>query len=228
MSGGAEYMVRLIDGVLYDPWAPRGAAPSPETVAWGLAALNRYGGHTRRPYSVAEHCAWVALRLALGDGPLFREAGAAVVDGDTRHLRGILRDIPARERRLAFLGLVHDAPEGCGLVDVPWPVGRRAEMAEYRMAHDRCLEWLLRGWGVQLPSGEERAAVKEVDRSILGAELALRPQNADEKIGSGEDLSPWEGIDLLRDDPAEFCGPHCVRDLWSELFGVLLGEESVQ
>lgn len=85
--------VRLIDGQDYDPWECRGRAPSAETAAFGLARLNRYGGHTTRPYSVAEHSIWMALYIVCGgtDNPLFQESAAWFAGGTDPNeaLRGL-------------------------------------------------------------------------------------------------------------------------------------------
>lgn len=43
-------------GKLFDFWKPRIEMICIEDIAHALALMNRYGGHTYTPYSVAEHC----------------------------------------------------------------------------------------------------------------------------------------------------------------------------
>lgn len=211
--------VRLIDGVLYDPWSPEGPVPSPATVAHGLAHLNRYGGHTKRPYTVAEHSLWVALYLAFegSENAGFREAANLLALGQVEPRLGGLAE---SRRRLALCGLAHDAPEGCGLVDVPGPVLRHAEMRPYKQAHIRCMEWLALGWG--LPSTVTWSdEVQQVDTAILGAELSIRPDNATGHDGSGENIPRWPSLDLIvKHNLARFSGVY-IALLWGNMFSLL-------
>lgn len=43
-------------GKVFDFWMPNAKQICIEDIAHALALTNRYGGHTREPYSVAEHC----------------------------------------------------------------------------------------------------------------------------------------------------------------------------
>jgi diaminopimelate decarboxylase len=100
-------------------------------------------------------------------------------------------------------------------VDVVGPVLRHAEMAEYKQAHERCIQWLCEGWGIRPPPWPDE--IKAVDYSILGAERAIRPVPIDGQVGSAEDLSPWPGLDLVVD------GPRAARDTWISAFHTLRG-----
>lgn len=214
MSNYPHY-VRLINGRLIDPWDPAGPAPEPEVVAHGLANLCRYGGHVARPYSVAEHTIWCAVGVLI-ERPLDENAVRFFAEPLRLGAGGaVARAIP--HPRLALLALVHDAPEGCGLVDVPGPVLRHSEMQAYKEAHERCHRWLLDGWGIAPPTAEEAAAVKAVDVSILGAEMAIRPPRADGVEGSGESLPPWPGLDLSKvEQPAGYW-----HETWIDFFHFL-------
>lgn len=219
-----RHKVRLIDGILYDPFYPSGPAPSPETVAHGLAYLCRYGGQVQRYYSVAEHSLWVALHLACGgsDNDQFKGAADAIAAGsykDAFHYACEPERAPA-----ALLGLVHDASEGCGLVDMPGPVGSREEMVAYKQAHDRCTTWICREWGIE-ESEELHAKVKEVDLAILGAEVAIRPKHATATAfaGSGEQFSPWPNLDLGVQHDLSVLNPKYVRRAWMAAYEALRG-----
>lgn len=225
--------VRLIDGVLYDPWSPEGPAPSPATVAHGLAALNRYGGHTQRPYSVAEHSIWVAFYLAFGgsENDLFRKAAKSISGGFERGQgdtywnsweRLLTHEISPERQRVALLGLVHDVPEGCGLVDVPGPILRHAEMAEYKRAHERCMAWICREWKL-LPPSEWPEEVKAADVAILGAELSIRPINATGHDGSGEDIPHWPSLSLRHAHNLDWATHSRMKHMWLSAYSALSG-----
>ncbi len=81
------------------------------SLAHALCGLRRYGGHTRRPYTVGAHCAALALyrvRVAFDRAK-----------GDPSGV--ILAPADAVE---ALCALLHDAAEGLGLGDVVGPVKR--------------------------------------------------------------------------------------------------------
>lgn len=194
-----RYKVRLIDGILYDPWHPSGTPPLPETVAHGLTRLNRYGGHTTRPYSVCEHSLLVAAYVACNgsNNEAFKNAVKAIYEYSRPDLAMDLAFSVGNPHH-ALLGLIHDAPEGCGLVDLPGPVLRHVEMSEYKWAHVRCFNWLLRGWGLTgIDTPEAHEIVKAADVSILGAEMEIRPvsRNLD---GGGEKLPAWDHLNLAK------------------------------
>lgn len=223
MSDDERFMVRLIDGKLYDPWSPSGEPPSPETVAHGLARLCRYGGHVRRDngiYSVAEHCLWIALYLACEgtNNYEFCQTADDLAAGEGVEWGRITKK---RDAYSALLGLIHDAPEGCGLVDVCGPALRHKEMDEYRRAHDRCQAWLRLGWRIAKPESEAR--IKDVDRAILGAEMAIRPVVFGERRGGGEDLPPWPNLDLAGRHNLSRHGIDYVAARWVSAFKQLKG-----
>ena len=214
-----KYKVCLIDGMHYDPFYPSGPTPLPETVAYGLAHLCRYGGHVYRPYTVAEHCIWVAMHLACGgsDNILF-EAGAHELATGYFDWARVFDYAGPVKARLALLGLVHDAPEGCGLVDVTGPVLRNVEMLEYKEAHKRCEAWLFDGWGIEKATVEEHKIVKTIDTAILGAELALRAPNATAYYDNGDPVIPWLRLSLARKHDLSRLGSKAIREAWTSAF----------
>lgn len=207
-----KYTVVLIDGKRYDPWSPEGCAPAPETVAWGLSNLNRYGGHTTRPLSVAEHSIWVALNIACAghNKKIFKKVVDLV---GIRKLEDALNILPCDNSRAALIGLCHDAPEGAGLVDLPSPVGRHVAMQEYKEAHDRCATWLCTDWGITAPPWP--TIIKETDNSVLGAEAAIRP---DLKLKKEEKLASWPYLDLANQHDLSKLGTEYIREVWVKLF----------
>jgi uncharacterized protein len=55
-----QAMIQLADGSMFAPLAPNPEGMSPEAIACGLANACRFGGQTRRYYSVAQHSVLVA------------------------------------------------------------------------------------------------------------------------------------------------------------------------
>lgn len=56
-----QAMIQLADGSMFAPLAPNPEGMSPEAIACGLANACRFGGQTRRYYSVAQHSVLVAV-----------------------------------------------------------------------------------------------------------------------------------------------------------------------
>lgn len=56
-----QAMIQLADGSMFAPLAPDPERMSPVAIACGLANACRFGGQTRRYYSVAQHSVLVAL-----------------------------------------------------------------------------------------------------------------------------------------------------------------------
>jgi uncharacterized protein len=70
---GASRRIRLYpSGTLFRPFDPRPEDIHIEDIAHALACINRFGGHLREPYPVAQHCLVVALFMhEAGDPPLW-------------------------------------------------------------------------------------------------------------------------------------------------------------
>lgn len=100
--------MQTFKGKRFDPFDPNPALIDIEDIAHSLSSICRYGGHSNRFYSVAEHSVLVAEYLL-----------ATWCD-----------------RKLALAGLLHDAAEAY-MGDIPRPIKYRPEFAFYREAEAR-------------------------------------------------------------------------------------------
>lgn len=87
--------ITTYSGGRFYPADPRPSEVRLLDIAHALSYLNRYGGHTRWPYSVAQHSVLVSECVERMGHPT-----------------------------LALCGLLHDAAEGLGLCDLPAPFKR--------------------------------------------------------------------------------------------------------
>jgi len=128
-----ENAIQLFSGKPFWPLNPENGSFSIVDIAHALSNLCRYGGHTRRFYSVAEHCYHVSLSCSPEN---------------------------------ALWGLLHDAPEGLGLVDLPRPV--KIAMGDfykrYKEADEAILRTIARRYNLDYPIPRE---VHEIDNRIL-------------------------------------------------------------
>lgn len=93
----ADAFIVLVDGAELHLQQPAPGSITAAALAWSLAQLNRFTGHARRPYSVAEHSLLVAEILE-------REHGVTAnsLDGAMALMAGLMHD--AHE---AFCGDLH-------------------------------------------------------------------------------------------------------------------------
>lgn len=151
VNAPSVHTIRVFTGRYVDPWNLAPDDVSIVDIAHGLARQCRFGGHVNDYYSVAEHSVWVAQHLWL-------QSGDAV---------------------LALRGLFHDATEAY-LVDIPRPIKRRPEFAEYRAAEDRAGAAIFQKLGLPWPLP---AAVHKADQEALLFEM-------DNKRDKGQGLAP--------------------------------------
>src|SRR3990167_2984266 len=97
--------IQTASGIAFWPLRPRIEDVRIEDIAHALAAVNRFNGHTRVPWSVAEHSLQLTYELVRVGSP----------------------------RETCLYGLLHDASEAY-LCDMPRPLKRAAVMAGYRLA----------------------------------------------------------------------------------------------
>lgn len=136
--------IMTASGKAFWPLEPRGEDIDIEDIAHALAATNRFNGHTREPYSVAQHP--VLMSGVLWD--------CAPDDGTAA--------------RYALYGLLHDASEAY-LGDVPRPLKKLEAFAPYRDAERILQAEIYRVFGL---AADEPLALKDVDRRMLRTEQA--------------------------------------------------------
>jgi 5'-nucleotidase len=133
--------------------------PSPDDVelvdvAHGLAFTCRYGGHTKRYYSVAEHCVLVS----------------EVIERDAR-ASGMPPDFV---RAIALEALLHDSAEAY-VGDMVRPLKHQPEMIEFRNAEARIEDCVRAAFKIE-STEQSRKVIKIVDDRILVDEItALMP-----------------------------------------------------
>jgi hypothetical protein len=137
----AEAKIRLISGHLVDILDLRREHVTIDAIAHALGQLNRFGGHCPWPYAVATHSVFVSYLCEMVDASA------------------------------AYEGLMHDATEGLGCVDMPSPL--KAHLPEYRAIEARVRERIAPWFGLE-PT--EPAMVKSADMVALRLEQALLQQ----------------------------------------------------
>jgi hypothetical protein len=91
-------------GRQFYPWRPEPGKIALDDVAHTLSQINRWGGHTREPYSVAQHSVIVASMLPPEKAAwgLLHDATEAFMGGDiVRPIKRFVPDLMALERGIA-------------------------------------------------------------------------------------------------------------------------------
>lgn len=144
----SESTIRTVSGRFVDLLHPDPATIVLDDIAHALSMVNRFGGHTAEPWSVAEHSIAVSAML-------WRSTG---------------------DPRLSLLGLLHDAAEAY-LGDVVRPLKTHLDQyrrVEERMEHV-IFSKLVPGFS-ELPvepAIEAMAQVKSADRGLLAFEMSV-------------------------------------------------------
>jgi len=138
--------IRTSGGRIVDPFSVKASDGvfDIDDIAHALSQLCRYGGHTSRFYSVAEHCVLVERVVAV-------------------HFHNV--PSPSRVLEARRWALMHDAEEAY-LMDMPAPFKAMADMRAYREAGKR----LSREIATWLGLGAEPEYVDRVDKTIRGNE----------------------------------------------------------
>jgi hypothetical protein len=114
--------IKTLSGIYIDPWDAKPEQIKVSDIAWSLAHINRFIGHSRYPCSVAAHSLWVSMTLDERDQP----------------------------DDVCLAGLFHDAAEAY-LGDVAAPIKYRPEMQPYRDAEDRVMRVIAEVVGFPYP-----------------------------------------------------------------------------
>lgn len=128
-----------------------------EDIAHALSQLNRFNGHTVRPYSVAEHSVRVA-RLAR---KLFTDR-----EWSKRALGVIHSPDWTRADEISKFGLLHDASEYV-LADLATPWKDLPELAAYRVVEKRIQDMIQAKYGLDPGLPQE---VKDADAIMCNTE----------------------------------------------------------
>lgn len=137
--------IRTYTGRQFWPLSPRAEHVDIEDIAHALGNMCRFGGHTARFYSVAEHSWWVSQIVPKEDalwGLLHDAAEAYLVDVPTPikpHIPGWAQVERAVEQVVA---------EAFGL---PWPMPMSVKDADRRILQDETFQLMSAGGGAVFP-----------------------------------------------------------------------------
>ena len=139
--------MQLVNGQPFYPFAPNFEVVTIEVIAHALAHQCRYGGHSKRFYSVAEHCVklarYVEETYTAGTPKIFTE----------HSYRSMIRE-----------ALLHDMAEAV-LVDMPRPI--KHSLPDYQALEDTIYRGLAKQFKVPERTGD---VIKDLDRRICGDE----------------------------------------------------------
>jgi hypothetical protein len=100
-----RYWIQTHSGIAFDLEHPTVEMVNPDDIAHALARINRFSGHTREPYSVAQHSVYVARAVAryspkLGLAALLHDAHEAYIGDITSPVCALLSSQGARIKEL--------------------------------------------------------------------------------------------------------------------------------
>lgn len=140
--------VETVSGRRLDLHKPAPAAITIDDIAWALSRLYRFAGHTCQPspYSVAEHCVWVADYLYLRSG----------------------------DAELALHGLLHDAHEAY-LGDVIRPVRLASPVLQQELhaLETRVQTAILQAFDLAALTPDSADQVHRADQAALALEVEM-------------------------------------------------------
>jgi hypothetical protein len=127
-SGVVPSSIRTYTGIYFTPLEPRVEDVRIEDIAHALSQLNRFCGHSRKPYSVAEHSVRAAALVPKEDQLWALLHDAAEIYGindlaaplKNTHEFAFYRDVEERIQEVVFerFGLLGDRPESVKLADL--------------------------------------------------------------------------------------------------------------
>jgi uncharacterized protein len=77
-------------GVKFYPLDPKSSEILPEDIAHALSNICRFGGHTKKFYSVAQHCVLVAQWITMNGGSREESAGGLLHDASEAYLGDVI------------------------------------------------------------------------------------------------------------------------------------------
>lgn len=137
--------LETVTGQLIDIANPDPATINIEDIAWSLSRISRFCGHTVTaiPYNVGQHSLFVATEIE----SMFSES-----------------DVKSKRRRIALLGLLHDAAEAY-TGDLPSPIKHLPELRPIIVGIEHNLmRAVLESLRLQPPTEEEEIIIKTADR----------------------------------------------------------------
>lgn len=147
-DAAAKIWIQTYTGRKFYPLNPQPEHVCLEDIVHALACINRFTGHTRFPYSVAQHCMYVADDVLESSG-------------------GGMSYLP----RLIVVALLHDAAEAY-VGDISTPVKEifTAYGINLELIERQILRAIFAGLGLAEIAREEWAFVKTSDRRLLATE----------------------------------------------------------
>lgn len=132
--------IATFSGALVDPWNLKLSDIHIEDIAHSLSQINRYGGHTRIPYTVAQH--------------------SVILAGEAKRRWGIPE---------ALYMLLHDGEEAY-LYDLARPIKKRTELMHYCKACDRASRAIFAKFEVNGFTEERLGELKALDDEMVAHE----------------------------------------------------------
>lgn len=152
-----EYQ-QLYSGRKFFALDPRPEDVTLEDIAHSLSQVNRFGGHSIRPYSVAHH----SINVSRVAGKLARK----LVDAAARI--GVWSGDPSEYvRQVSLAGLLHDSAESL-VGDLVTPV--KKQMPQYREVEHRILNVIFKKFGVPYAAENLPTEVRRADTISLATE----------------------------------------------------------
>lgn len=203
--------MQLINGKPYDYVGNAKLDISPADLARALSHINRFGGHTRKPYSVAQHC--VVVSRYLDFCPLYA-------------MHGLLHD--------AHEGLVMDVLTpmkwALGLEPLPGSKAPATNGKQWRVIEDRAELQVYSMAGVIPPSDAQRAAVKQADTVALLTEKRDLLEPGERKwsdfpaVAHHRRITPWSHRRARVEWEARFAGLLSVLQSGPEYRHAIVGK----
>jgi uncharacterized protein len=187
--------MQTCSGRKFYPLEPKYTEVALVDIAHGLAMTCRYGGHTSRFYSVAEHCVLVSQTVEIHA----RNAGH-----DEKTVRAWARE-----------ALLHDSAETY-IGDMIRPLKHQPEMHEFRRCEAAIEVAVFEHFGIA-STEDSRAAVKSIDDRILVDEIVHFMPNPMMYLDAGLDKLSALSVTFYGWNPAEAEEGFMFRfnELWS-------------